>query len=91
MKANFTDFFWMTPNQLRDYYLCAPNLTPEIVQELRCAALAEDSRRKLLPDFVRCSRCFGYHDQKQNIDKLCEKCEANTAPFRFDESRKASA
>ncbi len=82
---------WMTPNQIRDeliassYWTNPGNFDPKVFQIL---ALRETDRRKVLPEFVRCSRCYGYHGETNNIDQLCENCENLTAPYRYDKTRK---
>jgi Zn finger protein HypA/HybF involved in hydrogenase expression len=49
----------------------------------------EEVRRKGLPDqYVKCQRCYGHHEQLTNIDQLCEKCEQETAPMRYDKGIK---
>lgn len=83
---------WHTPNQLRDDALEAVYVATNFVgletaqlEELRLAALRETERRSKLPStYVKCCRCYGYHEQLQNIDQLCEICEAATAPYRYD-------
>lgn len=76
---------WKTPSQIADDFLRWPDLTACLVQTVRTLALAETQRRKKLPGiFVKCQRCYGYHDGRENINQLCEKCEQFTAPFRYD-------
>ena len=86
----FQNNTWWTPNQIRDnhienYYFSKKGITTEKVDEFRKMSLTENDRRKTLPkEFVRCNRCYGYHGQLNNIDNLCEKCESQTAPYRYD-------
>ena len=96
----FSQRGWWTPAQIRDFAIEAAAagvkiigekstgeslLTTELVQKLKVLALNEQARRKSSPDlYCECVRCKGYHEQLQNIDRLCEKCEAATAPMRYD-------
>lgn len=76
---------YATPNQTRDWIIdifCRTHL--ELLNEIKKLAINEDKRREISPGFVKCKRCYGFHSQIENIDGLCEKCEASTAPFRYD-------
>lgn len=86
---------YATPNQLRDriietVYFSFKDTIPDfgkVVADLRNLANEENKRREGLPEkYVKCVHCKGYHDQLNNIDQLCEKCEATTAPFRYDKT-----
>jgi hypothetical protein len=80
---------WWTPNQIRDSLAMWPTPTTETVQLYRVLAMNEETRRKSLPEqYVKCPRCYGHHEQLGNIDSLCEKCEAETAPFCYDQAHK---
>ena len=81
----FADRGWMTPSTIFGELLVYPVPRTVEVQHLKHLALGETERRKNLPDtYVKCPRCYGYHDQMLNIDKLCERCEAHIAPYRYD-------
>lgn len=78
-----------TPNQIRDVILSCNGLSTEFVQSVANMARQETERRKSMPEtFIRCLRCYGYHGQLNNIDGLCERCECQTAPFRYDQAHK---
>lgn len=63
-------FTWFTTYQRRDM------LITEMINTLKCLGIEEQARRKSLPDeFVECPRCRGYHTEKDNENKFCEKCE----------------
>jgi len=78
---------WWTPNQIRDSLFLRTDLTTEFIQATRTRAINEQARRKQAAGFVECPFCKGFHGQLGNIDSLCEQCEANTAPFRYDSKR----
>jgi hypothetical protein len=85
----FSERGWWTPNQIRDYLLFYPIPTTEQVQAYKVMAINEQARRKALKElYVECPRCKGYHEQLNNIDKLCEICEQFTAPSRYDSKLK---
>ena len=76
---------YSTSNQIRDHVIeFIYGRMTDLINEAKNLALVENDRRKLLNDFVKCSRCYGYHSGKENIDLLCEKCEQETATYRFD-------
>lgn len=80
----FMERLWWTPAQIRDSLLIRHTLTLEFIHECKVLAIQEQARRKSDPACVECPRCRGYHGQKDNIEAMCEQCEATTAPFRFD-------
>jgi len=82
---SFETCFWMTPFQLRDVFLFGGPST-DWIKAVRDAANVEQARRKGLPgQFCECPRCKGWHDQKQNQDGLCEKCEQIVHLIGWDE------
>jgi hypothetical protein len=84
----FKERGWYTPAQIRDDVVefIYGHMT-DLVNEARKLGIEETERRKVDPNYIKCARCFGYHEQKNNIDGLCEICEAATAPFRFDKKK----
>lgn len=79
---------WETPVQTRDKMISlilSKDLTSKELNKLKGLELQETDRRKKFPElFVKCPVCYGYHGQLGNIDNLCEKHEAQFAPFRYD-------
>jgi hypothetical protein len=89
MRNPTAEFFatttWWTPNQIRDsFFDCSDSLTTDFINMVRNLAIREQAKRKKSPDFVECPICKGFHGQITNIDNLCEKHEAETAPLRYD-------
>lgn len=88
LEKRFKDLIWWTPAQIRDSEIEFLNQDEDYktnIQLLRNLCINETERRKNLPkEFVKCPRCYGYHGQLENIDNLCEKCEQQTACFRYD-------
>ena len=83
----FQEYGWLTPSQIRDSLLIFPVLDTEMVQRLKVLALNEQARRSKIPElYIQCPRCKGFHEQKTNIDGLCDKCETDTACFRYDKT-----
>ena len=79
---------WRTPQQTRDLLIeLSNNLNLERIQELRALCLTETNKRKNNSLFVECPMCKNYHSQLENIDNLCEKHEAETAPMRYDKAK----
>ena len=81
---------YATPSQIRDLNIdVVHNIMGELFTELKNMATEENKRRKSLPEkYIECKHCKGFHDQLKNIDGLCEKCEAITAPYRYDKLHK---
>jgi hypothetical protein len=86
MNMEFQRFTWLTPFQLRDFYLVG-TVTTALVQEAKVAALHEQARRKQLPaQFVECPRCRGFHSEQNNMQNLCERCEQMVHVMEFDQA-----
>jgi hypothetical protein len=85
----FQERGWWTPAQIRDSLLDFNlKLTTDVVEQVKLLAQHENERRKKLPDqYIQCPHCKGFHEQLKNIDGLCEKHEAQLAPFRYDSQR----
>ena len=87
---DFQKYYWFTPAQRRNMLIeeacvCEGGLTTEIASHIKNLGQAEQARRKSLPEqFVECTYCKGYHDQVNNNDKLCEKCEYTVHFLRWD-------
>ena len=85
---NYKKYFNFTPYQMRDMLLeeqCAEHF--KILSVIKNLANEEQKRRKELPDeFVECPYCRGYHNELNNIDKLCEKCEQFLHVIEFDKN-----
>lgn len=95
MKITSEDFqkhYWMTSYQRRDdliefVYFINGGLTSEIVSQLRNLGVEEQARRKKLDtEFVECPFCKGYHNERSNTNKLCEKCELHLHIVEFDKN-----
>lgn len=88
-KEYFQEAGWWTPNQIRDSFYDFTNdiLNTALIEKLRKLAQEEQARRKVLPEeYIECPFCKGYHQQKSNVDGLCEIHEAQLAPFRYDKA-----
>jgi hypothetical protein len=76
---------WRTPQQSRDLLIeLDHHITIERIQELRSLCEKHVKLRKDNPLFVVCPLCKNAHGQLSNVDNLCEKHEAQTAPMRYD-------
>lgn len=87
----FQERGWWTPMQIRDsLYDFTAEMTKDYVNHIRLLAQAEQTRRKGLPEkYVECPFCRGCHEQKGNVESLCEKHEAQLAPFFYDHRSKS--
>lgn len=77
---DFKKFYWITAFQRRDMLieeLCLTGqATTDSIRETKNLGAEEHNRRKSLSlEFVECPYCKGYHNEFENTDKLCEKCE----------------
>lgn len=89
MKLSEEEYFRFmehyTPNDIREVLLASSDWTLESIKRIKNLAAAEQARRKALPElFVECSYCKGFHAGKENTDRLCDKCDGNLAPYRYD-------
>ncbi len=88
----FQKYCWMTPYQRRDnliefIYFTKGELTTDIISTLRNLAMEEQIRRKKFnTEFVECPFCKGFHNELNNTDNLCEKCELHLHIVEFDKN-----
>lgn len=85
--TDYQRLYWFTPYQLRDMYIdewCV-NMITNTLREIKNLGADEQARRKSLPnEFVECPYCKGFHNQFNNNDKLCDKCEWTVHILRWD-------
>lgn len=64
-----------TVAQVRDLFLQTCPVSSKLLDGVKTVTVALEAEYKVNDKYVKCPRCYGFHQIKENYDGLCNTCK----------------